>query len=1239
MNKRFKLSALSLALLSYNMQAYAAEEESKEKEQEDDVEVIEIKGFRGSIAKSINDKRFSKNIADTINAEDVGKNADQNIADALGRVTGVSIVSRDGEGSQVTIRGATAQQNNITLNGQQLTSTDFSQAVDLSSFSADILSRLEVVKTASADHDEGSLGGSVNLVTIRPLNTDAIRTGEIQGRTNDLADEKDYKFQFTVSEKFLDDTLGVALTAYKETNSIRRDQYRVDNFVESLDFLAATNENGDVVNNVRGITHSATMYELHRNTTDRTGLSLGVQWLPADTTEVMFDLTYSEQDYNRTFDAIRTRPGSSAGFVEGQLNVPNYAQPSHAELYTSPFTDDFADWIGIDTRTNTITKNTGRFGQGDLTRSDGGDKQTNLSTTLDIKHSINDNLEMSIKLGHSQSKSDSLPDSAYTNMQNFHQVNSPLLYRAGADIIETGYDCTSGRCEMVVGDSVSDLGANNTSQGFEDSDGVTRAGWWDNTNVLTGFNPADSKTFHLGFISSQAVKVEDTLSNAQVDFDWFVDMGPVTSIEFGAKLSTREKLVDNQNFRFSSSNQTAVFEDPETGERFLIQEGGLSDIRGDLIARTEGLGVDDFMSTLGYDRNLATTGMRPIDVKKTLGIILNKDETVLNVDDSETRLTDLDTQALYLKTNFEFFDGRLTGDLGVRYVKTEVESKGAAGAQWYTHRDFNLAREFDMIQLQQLRDRSLPECRPLSVSDEPLGYTKKYERVDGLGWDTSSGPNPSGWTRIPNQGPCHDAAYADWFEVKSNDFSATAYPADWRDASLAGENLPSMGWDVLWRYADVSGTHFYEFGDPSLTEAPMSYDSSEKLGSLDTVAIKANMVQDRSVSAYATADSHSYSNFLPSLNLNFAFTDDLVGRFAVSKTMTRPEIDLLRPGFRLKQGTYWSGPDSNVGSEMTVFNTKLEPLESKNLDISLEWYFNPTSMLSVALYHKNMTNFTDTLSDQYYIRDFRNDEGTVDLETLKLARATLEDENDEDLQGCLGLKAVADYATNNPVTGVSDDLDILCDTYNVAEYYNGKGATITGLELGYSQTYDFLPGIWGGLGMSANYTYQYSKYDTQFADAAGTVKLPEYPVADTPEHSYNLTTFWEQDGHQVRFSYRGTSDSLVGIDWNTGLRGRTWNQGSLWNEGRDSLDISISYKVNDQVSLNFQAVNITDESYRQYFTSRTLPVQRVAAANDVGYTYIGYDEGNPLDGEATKDRTYVDYKVGTTYRLGLRVNF
>ncbi|MGY0588062.1 MAG: TonB-dependent receptor domain-containing protein, partial [Paraglaciecola chathamensis] len=391
--------------------------------------------------------------------------------------------------------------------------------------------------------------------------------------------------------------------------------------------------------------------------------------------------------------------------------------------------------------------------------------------------------------------------------------------------------------------------------------------------------------------------------------------------------------------------------------------------------------------------------------------------------------------------------------------------------------------------------------------------------------------------------------------------------------------------------------------------------------------------------SFRATDTHTYTNWLPSLNLNYAISDEMIGRFSISKTMTRPEIDQLRPGFQLTENGYWGSGNPNTGSRVSMYNTQLEPLESNNLDVSFEWYFNETSMLSVAVFHKDMSNFTTVENAVTYLKDVRNIETPVSgSEIILLA----EDDGTDDhgLDGCMPLRATADYGwwPSDP-TRFSNDLRDLCAQYSVSKVVNGKGAQITGVELGYVQTYDFLPGFLSGLGVSANYTYQDSQYDPDRSTIDPSKTLPSFPVADTPEHSYNATVFWEQDGHQIRLAYRGTSDSLVGTDYNTGLQGRTWNQGSIWNEGRGNLDLSASYKLNDNVTFSLQAINLLDDEFRTYFTSRELQVERVFADNDVGYQFVAFEEGNPLEGDATRSRTYTRYKVGTTYRLGVNVTF
>lgn len=1217
-SKKFKLSPVCIALLattSLNIAAQEVEQNigANENNQEEQIEIIEVTGLKGSIRKNINDKRFSSNVVDTINAEDIGKSTDQNIADALGRITGVSVVSSDGEGTQITVRGADANQNNITLNGQTLTSTDFSQAVDLSSFSADILSKLEVVKTASADHDEGSLGASVNLVSVRPLDQmESVRSVTLQGRYNDFSEKSNHKLQLALSEKFLDETFGIAFTAYDETNAYRKDQYNATNFVASQEYAQAIDQHGNTISNVKVIEPSNASYELHQNESNRYGGSLGLQYLLGDVTEFMFDATYSKQELVRTQDTVQSKSfANNPNWVEGAL-ATSFVRPPN------PFSDPI-DWLQVDTDTYDMTKRINRFGNGNMRRSDGGQDNENLSVTLNFKTELTDALRVEAQVGHSSSKSESLPN-ANTTMENYVQVPGFTLWDAGANIEPVGVDCTSGMCKMVYGNSLVNLGDNLYK--YVDEDGVSRTGNYDNT-ALTGFNPQDISSFFLGNIVENDRNVEDTITNAQVDFDWDIDAYGITSIEFGAKTSTRTKSVDDQSYTFQSLQATEVITDPVTGETIVELGGSLQDIRGDLIAG-DPIEYNDFMASLGYGREGATVGWTPIDVHLAKEMVLGDGDVIRNVDNTATRETDLDTKAFYFKTNFELLDGKLTGDFGVRYVKTEVEASGYSGVSYYEQGGSDLEREADRITLSQLADRSLPECPGVNLGEDGIAqdYDLKYQRVDGLGWDTSAGADPSTWVRIPDAGPCHDVRFADYADALGS-FRAGVGPQ------------PTLGdydllWKTMWRYADVSTSRTY--GWDNLPEWNGSSDGTNTNYSWGSS-------RNNQVAAIPAFKTHTYENILPSLNLNYAFSDEFVGRFAVSKTMTRPEIDLLRPGYKVSEQGYWANGNTNNG-RVDMYNTQLEPLESNNLDLSAEWYFSDTGLLSIAYYRKDMSNFTDretTLSLVNSVRDPADAPASGDDLIMT------DSSNTDD---CHPIRATTEFAYQpGDSTTFSDDPSDRCANMTVTKTINAKDAKIEGLEIGYMDTYDFIPETFdlpewtGGFGVSANYTYQQSEYESEYSSINPNLLLPSYPVADTPEHSYNFTGFWEHEGHQIRLSFRGTSDSLVGKDWANGQYGRSWNQGSIWNEGRNTLDLSATYKVNEDITITFQAINLTDEAYRTYFTSRTLEVVKVAADNAAGYDFAALEEGNPLDGDAPTHRTYTKYKVGSTYRLGVRVNF
>ena len=85
---------------------------------------------------------------------------------------------------------------------------------------------------------------------------------------------------------------------------------------------------------------------------------------------------------------------------------------------------------------------------------------------------------------------------------------------------------------------------------------------------------------------------------------------------------------------------------------------------------------------------------------------------------------------------------------------------------------------------------------------------------------------------------------------------------------------------------------------------------------------------------------------------------------------------------------------------------------------------------------------------------------------------------------------------------------------------NGKGGTVKGVEVTWQQSFDFLPGIWSGLGTTLNYTYAPS--DSANKDVYGAI----LPIQDNSENSGNAVLWYEKDGLQLRVAANYRSDRL-----------------------------------------------------------------------------------------------------------------
>ncbi|MEL6567567.1 MAG: TonB-dependent receptor [Pseudomonadota bacterium] len=152
-------------------------------------DTIIVTGIRSSLASALEEKRSASNLKEVIQAEDIGKLPDQNLAEVLENITGVQITRTAGVGTGVQIRGTNA--NRVEFNGISTVGSGAGRSgINFEDVNPAIISSVEVIKAPEASTIEGSVGGTVNLRTIRPLALDGMLANiRLQGEDSSLSTE------------------------------------------------------------------------------------------------------------------------------------------------------------------------------------------------------------------------------------------------------------------------------------------------------------------------------------------------------------------------------------------------------------------------------------------------------------------------------------------------------------------------------------------------------------------------------------------------------------------------------------------------------------------------------------------------------------------------------------------------------------------------------------------------------------------------------------------------------------------------------------------------------------------------------------------------------------------------------------------------------------------------------------------------------------------------------------------
>lgn len=280
---------------------------------------------------------------------------------------------------------------------------------------------------------------------------------------------------------------------------------------------------------------------------------------------------------------------------------------------------------------------------------------------------------------------------------------------------------------------------------------------------------------------------------------------------------------------------------------------------------------------------------------------------------------------------------------------------------------------------------------------------------------------------------------------------------------------------------------------------------------------------DEPVDAGTSITNRSYQDVLPSANFALDLTDSLKFRLAYSKNMMPLDLSTWAGGLQLNYSLMETpqGPIFRVSDGTSTGNPDLNPWRSTNYGASLEYYINPSSMLSLALFRIDMQSF---------------------IKNGSVTNCTLPDED-----------------------GVVRDHCIV-----ITEPVQGTGNSIQGAEFDYRQGFTFLPGILSKTGMEVNATYAPS--DSGERDLAGN----KIPFQDNSTRSGNFILWYQDDRFQARLAYnyrsrRAVMDTVGGI---TGME--------MYEAPQKYVDASVSYKLNKYAEVFLDGTNLTNE-YQHYY--------------------------------------------------------
>jgi iron complex outermembrane receptor protein len=619
----FKPNKLTLAILSTGLMAmssssfaYAEESQAKDdKKKEAEVEVIEVRGFRGSIIESINTKRFSSEVVESISAEDIGKLPDSSIAESIARLPGLTAQRLDGRASKVSIRGFGENESGTTFNGREQVSIGDNRGVEFDLYPSEIMSGVTVYKTPSASLEAEGIAGIVDMQTVKPLGQDE-RVIQFNGsleqtsfdKLNPDGNDAGFRGTFSYMDKFADDTIGVAF-AYSTMSS--PNQEKRWNSWGYPEFTYADGSAGSILGGAKPFVRSSTL--------ERDSMMLVVEAAPSEKLHMTFDALYVD------FTDEKILRGIEVPFAWGQGSISG-------------------DTATIDPATGFVTSAITQ-GQRVVVRNDYEERKAELTSFgLNTVYDLNDTWQIEVDASYSQVDRDIWSIESYSGTGRGDA-------RGEADNL--GYTFDGGNTGAQFSHDL-DYGDFNLIQ----LGGPLSWGWSSALNEKHGVVGTEYENqLQDGFIN--APSIDDELTALKLAATHDLDNDVFASVEFGASYREREKTKESEGYFMTLSS----FDYPSNPGMLIVPEQyreGTANLdfigMGDMIAYdTNGLIKDGYYSLLAESLTNPSHSTQSWTVQE-----------------------EVTTAFIQGNIDTEVGGFPVTGNVGVRYINTKQSSQGSA---------------------------------------------------------------------------------------------------------------------------------------------------------------------------------------------------------------------------------------------------------------------------------------------------------------------------------------------------------------------------------------------------------------------------------------------------------------------------------------------------------------------------------------------------------------------------------